>query len=143
MAGDDMADTTFGRAVLRAKSSKNFRLATSEVHARCPPLRAGANREQCEPVMPKPSTQELFIAALYLLTAGEPKSRLVAVVARELDITFEAAEELASDCARRGWLEHVAYAVALREEGLDVARKVLEAASVAAPEPKAPTPRKR
>jgi hypothetical protein len=46
--------------------------------------------------MPKPlSPYELFCAALYKLTGGELIGLRVATMARELGITFEAAECLA------------------------------------------------
>lgn len=93
--------------------------------------------------MPKAlSPPELFCAALYKLTGGELIGLRVATMARELSITFEAAEELAADCAKRGWLEHASDTVALREPGFTVARKALEAASTPDPDP-APSRRRR
>ena len=86
--------------------------------------------------MPKPpSPPELFCAALYKLTGGELIGLRVATMARELGITFESAEALAADCAKRGWLEQVSDTVALRAPGFDVARKALEATSTPDPSP--------
>ena len=80
--------------------------------------------------MPKPpSPPALFCAALYTLTEGKPKGRMVNTMARQLGISFEAAEGLAIECAKRGWLEHVSHTVALRAPGFAVACKALEAAS--------------
>ena len=91
--------------------------------------------------MTKQSTpSELFCAALYTLTGGKLKGLMVDTMASRLGITFDAAEALAAECAKRGWLEHVSHTVALREPGFAVASKVLEEASRMEPRP---TPRRR
>jgi hypothetical protein len=64
-----------------------------------------------------------------VLSHGKLRGLMVATMARELGITFEAAEELAADCAKRGWLEHASHTVALQEPGIAVASEVLEEAS--------------
>ena len=79
--------------------------------------------------MPKPSRHELFCAALYTLTGGKLKGLMVATAADRLGISFDDAKALAAECARRKWLEHAVHTVTLRQDGLAVARRVLQATS--------------
>jgi hypothetical protein len=76
-----------------------------------------------------PTPEELFCAALYLLTDG--KAMMVMTMAQLLDITFTQAETLAVACAKHEWLVYNAFTVALREAGVTVARKALEASKAA------------
>jgi hypothetical protein len=95
--------------------------------------------------MPKPSRHELFCAALYTLTGGKLKGRMVTTMADELGITFEDAEALAEECARRGWLEHAMHTVTLRQDGYAAALRVLEPPTAAAPDrprPRRPKPQR-
>lgn len=77
----------------------------------------------------KPTPPELFCAALYALTGGKLNGLMVATMARELGVTFDEAEALAEECARRKWLAHQVHTVALRGEGFAVAKRTLEAQS--------------
>ncbi len=77
--------------------------------------------------MPKPTRPELFCAALYTLTGGKLKGLMVTTVAEELGITFEEAEELAAECAKRNWLEHAVHIVVLRTDGFAAALRGLQA----------------
>ena len=77
----------------------------------------------------RPKPPELFCAALYTLTGGTPKDVMVTTMADRLDIPLEAAETLAADRAARGWLQYLAQTVALSDEGFNVARMVIDAAS--------------
>lgn len=48
-----------------------------------------------------PSLPELFCTALYTLTGGKLKGLMVDTIARQLGVTFEAAEALTIDFAKR------------------------------------------
>jgi hypothetical protein len=94
--------------------------------------------------MPKsPSRPELFCAALYTLTGGKLKGRMVTTMADQLGITFEDAEGLAEECARRGWLEHAMHTVSLRQDGFAAALRGLEAAPATASDREPSTSPKR
>jgi hypothetical protein len=59
---------------------------------------------------------------------------MISTVANQFGITFENAEELAVECARRKWLEHSFHTVSLRQGGFAAALRALQAASTIGPD---------